>query len=343
MAAVVILIGGANVTADVVYSRTDFTSIADGGVGTCTVTIDDKAHAYTEANFVPRSSLELFIDGVRQWDGWLFTVNRSWPLPADDTSTPSDVPRFWVLSGQDRNLLFTKRILFRQNDPIDDRGLKDWPKGTTDKQALEYTIDHYADMSDDGLTYRIRQVASPSPYEIFTLGYVSAPLGTAFEECSQMTGAMYFVDPDRVMTYIDDMTVTAPAVLSDEPSGSQVGYREFDVALDYSNAANDALVWGAGKGSSDAVFARYTDGGSVNGHGLWQWGDEFIGAWKAATAFRRAKTYVEGSSSHRRGHSDPVPVVTCTIFEPASGRAKSWTSERSSSDGRRTYPSHRYG
>jgi hypothetical protein len=316
MSTVVIKYEGDDITDDVVFEQTMFRGIADGTTGTCSVLIDDAEHSYANGYFHAGGTLELFIDGERAWDGWVVGINRSWPLDPDDTTVIRTVPRFLRLSGQDRNILLQKRVMYRVDNPADHEGLKIWPEDTWDKTAIEYALEHYVDMSGDDITWNIDHVGTPGPYEEFTLGYVSAPMGVLFEDCSEITGAVYFIGPDRVGRYVDDMTVTAPFILSDVKGAGKVTYREVSADLDYTEAANEALVWGVGKGSDEAVFAKYTDSDSVNDHGLWQWGELYIGAWKQLTVNRRAQTYVEGSPNHRRGHNDPVPVVTCTIFEP---------------------------
>ena len=319
MATVVIKLDGVDITADVVFAQpTNFRSLADGQPGTAVVLIDDEQQAYTPDDIRTGMTLELFIDGQREWDGWAFKVRRAWPLPVDDTSQPVTVPRFWIIEGYDRNILFQKRFMYRIDDPANNEGFTIWPTDTSDKQAIDFALNNYVDLSGDDLDIEsgIEQVASPGPFEEFTLGYVSAPLGVLFDDAAKITGAVFYIDPDRVLRYIDDRTVTAPFVLSDAPTAGQVGYREAEAARDYTDAGNEALIWGAGLGSADPVFAKYTDTDRVALHGLWQYGEVYVGAWKQQTVNRRARTYVEGSPSHRRGHNDPVPVVTCSLFTP---------------------------
>lgn len=316
MPTIVIKVDGVDITDRVVFSRSTFTSVADGNVGTCAITIDDLDQSYDTGDFITGQTIELLVDGTRAWDGWIFTVGRAWPMSYDDTTTPSNVPRYWNITGQDRNLLFQKRLLFKQSDPADNGGFRYWPEDTSDKVAIEYALANYVDLSGDGLSYNIENIASPGPFEEFYLAFVSAMLGTLFSDCSKMTGGVYFISPDRVLNYVSDITVTAPFSLSDAPTGAEVGYRELEAALDYSHAGNEALVWGAGKGSDDPVYAKYTNDAAVSTYGRWQWGELAIGAWKQQTVNRRARTYVIGSPSHRRGHDEPVPVVSCTIFEP---------------------------
>lgn len=318
MTAVVIKLDGSAITDDVLFSRSSFTGVADGNIGSAVVVLKNDRGQYEASDLVTGMTLELIIDGERAWDGWIFATRRTWAFDVVDTTVPAEVPKFWTIQGIDRNLLFQKRILFRQDEPADDSGLKVWPAGTSDRTAILYALDNYVDLSGMGLSVGpgIKQIASPAPDGEFTLGYVSAPLGVLFNDAAKMTGGVFFVSPDRVVRYVSDLVVTAPFKLSDTPTGSQVGYSDMDAALDATEMANEALVWGAGRGSSEPVFARYRSSSSVAEHGLWQWGDIFIGAYKPQTVLRRAETYVEGSPTHRRGHGEDVPVVTCTIYEP---------------------------
>jgi len=316
MVAIDIRIDGTSIVDHVLFSRTTFTAQADGQAGTASITLDNSDRSITPDDLTAGSTLELYVDGTRTWDGWIFGIRRSWPFDADETNVPTEVPRFWTITGYDRNILFQKRLMYRVSDPSDNRGFKIWDEDTPDRTAIEYALANYVDLTGDGITWDIEQIASPGPFEEFTLGFVSAPMGVLFDDCAKITGGVYFIGPDRVGRYVDDTTPTAPFVLSDVNGAGKVNYRECIAGRDFTECANEALVWGAGKGSDEAVFAKYTDTDSVTNHGLWQWGELYIGAWKQKTVNRRARTYVEGSPSHRRGHNDPLTYVTCTIFEP---------------------------
>jgi hypothetical protein len=314
MADVVIRLDGVAITTHVNYARTSFVGVADGQVGSASVVLEDPDQVLVASDFRAGMTLELYVDGEREWDGWVFGVRRGYNFDADDTA--QGTPRDWTLTGLDRNLLFQKRFLFRQDDPTDPTGLRDWEQGTMDRTALEYAIANYVDLAGDGIDTSggIKTIATPGPYEDFTLGYVGAQLGTLFEDASKITGGVFFIGPDRVLRYVGDTDVTAPFDLCDTDHG--VGYREFEAVLEGTDMANDALVWGAGVGSADPAFGRYRSTDSIATHGLWQWSDQYLGSSLDLTMERRAETYVEGSPSHRRGHGDPVPAVTCVIHEP---------------------------
>lgn len=317
MVAIVIKYDGVDITDDVLLENTWFESIADGRTGKANVRLRDKLHTYPPSFFAGVKTLELFIGGSREWDGWGFIVRRGWAFPVDDTTDPTTTPRFWTLGGLDRNILFTKRVLYDTNNPGGEGGLKIWPAGTSDREALDYALRNYVDLDGLGLdaSSGIEQIASPADNAEFTLGFVSANLGVLFEDCQKVTGGVFYIDPDRVIRYVDDRTVTAPFVLSDNPSGAEVGYRDLDAGLDFNEGATEALVWGTGVGSANPVFEKYRDEDAVDAYGLWQWADIFIGAWKQSTVRKRARTYIDGSPSHRMGHKDPTPEVTFKIFE----------------------------
>jgi hypothetical protein len=311
-----IRVDGVSITNHVLFARTRFEGLADGNPGSATVAIDNTKRPFGASDLHAGLTLELYIDGAREWDGWIMGRSRGWPFEVEDTTDPATAPRFWSLLGVDRNILFQKRVAYDVADPANRNGLRIWPAGTSDLDALTYAIEHYVDLSGDDLGVDIREIASPSPWEEFTLGFVSAPMGILFEDCAEMTGGVYWIGPGRIIHYRSDLDITAPFALTDQPSGSgEVGYRDAVVGYDYSQAATEALVWGAGKGSPDPVFARYTNETARDTYGLWQWGDLYVGAWKEETVERRARTYVLGSPTHRRGHDDPVPSVTCAIFE----------------------------
>jgi hypothetical protein len=318
MSTIVIKYDGTDITDDIVFSETRFTSVADGQAGTATIVIDDEHQDYDASSFITGKTLELYVDGTREWDGWVFKVTRGWPFIASDTTIPTSVPRKWTIEGFDRNLLFTKRVLHNVSDPDNTAGFKVWPEDTMDRTAIIHSLDNYVDLTGDGLDIStgIKPVASPGPYEEFQLGANAMPWSTMFEEAAQITGAVYYIDPDRVVRYNDDLTVTAPFTISDTPTAGQVGYREFDAILDFTEAANQAIVLGAGLGRANIIGVKYTNSSSVGSHGLWQWGDVFHGAYKLGTVTKRARTYVEGSPSHQRGHDEPVPTVRCTLFTP---------------------------
>lgn len=317
MSTVDIRLDGVSITDDVLYQQTSFHAVANGQPGQAEVVVKNVDQKYAPGDFVMGMTLELYIDGQREWDGWLFDVKRTWPFDVMDTSSPLEVPRFWKLRGFDRNMLFQKRVMYDQNDPDNERGLPVYPEGTMDDTVLLDVYNNYVHTTGLGLsTSGITEIASPSPEGEFKIGYVGAPWGAAFDDCARMTGGVFYIDPDRVIHYRGDTDVNADFALSDTPwdDENSVGYADMMWTKDFSDAATDALVWGAGYGSKFPVFARHEN--NVDTYGRWQWGDIFMGAYKQATVNKRARTYVEGSPSHHRGHDRPVPSVSLSLYQP---------------------------
>jgi hypothetical protein len=127
-------------------------------------------------------------------------------------------------------------------------------------------------------------------------------------------GAIYYINPDKKLVWADDETESAPFVISDRPTGGQVGYSEYEELLDGANLINDALVWGAGLGSNSVVFSRSTDATSISTHSRWQVGTALLPIYKQTTADRTSSTYVYGSPQHHRGHKDDAIGIKCAVY-----------------------------
>lgn len=306
---------GDDITADVDLKTARAVARTNGGVGEAIVKVLDKTHTYEPGYFHAGGTLELYIGGTRVWDGWVFRAGRTWAFDVDDTTNPTATPRYWLLRGLDRNLLLQRRFIYNQEDPADASGIPDFPFGTTDKVALEQMLTDFTDLEID---LDINEISTPSEQESFVLGQIGAPVGMLFEDCSKVTGGVYYVGPDRILHYADDLAITAPFSLSDTPAddAGSVGYREIEDELASEEMANDALVWGAGRGSAQPNFARYEKTSSITAYGRWQWSDTWSGMYKRASLQKRAETYVEGSTNHLRGHGEPIPETRCVIFEP---------------------------
>lgn len=316
MAEVVWLYEGDDITEHVQFRPARFRSQANAQVGQANIRVRDREHMFAPGYFHAGGTLECWIDGERQWDGWVMVVAREYAFDVDDTTVVMATPRFWVLTGLDRNLLFQRRHVYNQDRPT--QPFPDFPEGTTDQEALLEVANNWLDLSGDGLDLSgITEIDSPGQGEPFVLGEIGAMWGVTFEDCSKITGGVYCIDPDRVVRYVDDQTVTAPFILSDNPAATpgSVGYREVDDADDGMEMANDALVWGAGRGNASPVFFRYENDDLIEEYGRWQWADQAIGASRQETVRKRARTYVEGSPEHNRGHGDPLPTVRLVTFQ----------------------------
>lgn len=334
MSTIEILYEGVDITPYVEFSSAYFEGRSDGQVGAAFLRIKDEDHTFQlprlsggvliPGYFHTGGTLECKVDGTREWRGWVMSASWTYAFPVDDTSVPADTPRYWTLNGVDLNIHLQRRYLYRKANPADASGLPVYAMGTTDRAAIIDMLTNYVEffpgdlMQLDGgvpdATY-IQTIGSPGEDEDFRLASVSMPIATMFTDIVGQTGGVFYIDPDGYIHYVDDETVTAPFELSDQPSGGQVGYREMEVTSKGDLLGNDALVWGAGRGSADPVFSRYQNAASIALHGRFQWADQFAGAFLESTVAKRAETYVEGSVLHRRGHKDDQDFLKVVIFE----------------------------
>lgn len=334
MSTIEILYEGTDITDHVEFNSAYFETRSDGQVGAAFLRIKDVDHDYqlpriSNGTLIPGyfhagGRLECKVDGTREWRGWVLSANWSYAFPVDDTENASQTPRYWILNGVDLNIHLARRYVYRKDNPADASGLPVYPMGTTDRTAIIDMLTNYVeffpgDMMQlvDGIpdTSFIQTIGTPGEDQDFRLASVAMPISTMFTDIVGQTGGVFYIDVDGYFHYVDDETVTAPFELSDQPVGDQVGYREMEVVSKGDALANDALVWGAGRGSSDPVFSRFQDPTSIALHGRFQWGDQFSGASKTSTVAKRAETYVNGSVLHRRGHKDDQDFLKVVIFE----------------------------
>lgn len=318
MSTIQILYDGEDITDNVTIAETQFTSRANGAdnPGDCTVIFRDVAQAF---RFTPGKTLELFIDGSREWDGYL--VQQSFYYwfeshSAECSPCPHITPRKIILTGVDRNVLLNARVSYNKTDLTDVR-IPTWPAGTMDRDLI---LDCLADYTDglDGIdiSTRVEEVAAYDPYAEFQVPVIGFTIGDLLTNITNEVGTVYYIDPDRYLVYTDVNEPSAPFAISDQPSGSEVGCREFKLLRDGSNMVNDAFIWGAGYGSDEIIYARSTDSASIAAHGRWQKGEFRSMLWRQQSAERMAESIVYGSPSNRRGAKDEQPTVTCVIYEP---------------------------
>ena len=314
-----ILYEGDDITADVEIRTARFMTQAGPQIGQAQLRVRDKTRTYATGYFHAGGVLELYINGSREWDGWVMTVDRQWAFDVEDTTVPDAAPRWWALTGYDRNLLFTRRYHYDKADPASVY-FGSYPADSLDRNVILDVLANYTDLDQDGIDIvsGITSVGPIDPYSAFKAVTAAQALGQSMARMALQNGALFFIDPDRVFRYVDDQSETAPFRLSDEPQAGEVGYREMLIADDASQLANDALIWGAGMGSPDPVFGRATSDDSVALHGLFQYAEvaEVNQISATESAVRRADTYVNGSPAHERGHKEDQTRITCSIFEP---------------------------
>lgn len=314
---IAILYNGDDITSAVEFKSARFVSASGGVAGESHLRVRDKGHVFAQGYFKAGRTLELLVDGTRVWDGWVFEISREYAFATDNTTDPAVTPRWWVLDGFDRNILWAKRVFFDTASP-ENLAIGEYPALASDQEVIRDVLDRLCTMGDDGLDIvsGITSVGPIDPYQEVKVGKAGEIMRHPMDLMVMMNGAVYYIDPARVVRYVDDVTETAPYKLSDEPSGSEVGYRELMIRGDGAQLYNDALQWGIGQGSAAPAFARVEDQDSIDLHGRFQHGETYTGMWQPLSVQRRADTFVNGSPSHRRGHKDEEIRIDCVVYEP---------------------------
>jgi hypothetical protein len=313
VATVQITVDSVDITDDIIFSDAEFTSAANGRAGTCKFRVRDSAHIYT---LVTGKQVVLTIDGTLEWGGYISQVQRGYFFDAYDCRCRVHVvPRFLEVHGVDWNVLFQRRFIYNLSDPTDVQ-LTQYPADTFDSTVIDYYVANHLDLTGDGIsTSLVEHVGTPS-----TDAPISGAAGWTWGQFMAFinfnVGAIWYIDPDRVLVYCDVDTPNAPYGISDDPGAGEIGCQNLEISFDGSELANDALVWGMGQGSQDPVFSRVTDSTSVSEHNLWQVGAPLQAIWKQTTADRTANSYVYGSPQNKRGGKDDAVAVRCTVYTP---------------------------
>ena len=318
---IVISLNDVPITDDVLLDEAQFLSQASGSPGTCTFKVKDPGKRYS---FKMGDRLTLDIDGRRFWGGWIQTVKRGYFFPytgAQQGITYQQMvnaPRLFIIEGVDYNILFRKRILYDKVHP-EDAVLKSWPAGTSDSDMIAYLCANNLDLSSDDIdvSTMVQTVGSPNPDKRGNPAAGGWQWGDAMRAIARYPGAIYYIDPDRRLVYVDVDTPTSNWLLTDAPSGGwSIGYRDVEILHNGSNLRNDAMVWGVGQGSKSVKFKRTRDQASINTHGLWQVGDFRGDLWRQASVDKRSNSFVYGSPQNKRGGKDDAVSVQLTLFKP---------------------------
>jgi hypothetical protein len=290
-----------DITRYVLIEDAMFSMQVNGTPGQFRFRVRDDAH---EMVFVSGSEVTVDIDGKRKFGGYLTTPKRGFAFPVQNTATPGSVSRFLTLEGVDYNILFRKRVVRDKDDPAD-VALRSWPKGSRDDVVIRYVFDHYTDLAADGATYDgVTHVGSPNPDKQGVVASGGLYFGDAMAEINRLINGVYYFDAYKDLHFVDVDTANAPVGLSDNPGVGQIGYRNFLHVEDGSRMANDALVWGAGLGSKNIVFARSQSASSIAAHERWQYGEFTTQLFRQASVDARADSVVGGTEQSKRGGKD---------------------------------------
>jgi hypothetical protein len=307
-----IKVGGIDVGSDVIFEDATFTMQTNGAPGSFHIRIRDLGHT---RDFTTGAEVTLDIEGYRKFGGYLTQASRVYAFPVDDTTVPSTTERFWSLTGVDYNILFSKRIVYDKANPANVI-LRSWPAGSHDDVVIRYIFDHYTDLGADGVTYDgVTHVGTPNPDYRGVVSAGSHTFGDALREVNSLINGVFYIDPYKDLHFVDVETVDAANALSDRPDGGESSFRQFEHVENGAKLVNDAMVWGAGTGSTSIAFARVQDAASQAAHGLWQYGEFTSQLYKQASVNQRADSIVNGSVQSKRGGKDDQVSWSVTTFD----------------------------
>lgn len=308
-----IIVDGVDITHDVILSDATFTMLVNGAVGQFRFRVRDDGHTYS---FVSGSEVTVDIDGLRRFGGYLMQPKRMFAFPVVDTTDPDNPSRFHVLEGVDYNILLTKRVVYDHDDPTN-VSLRSWPSGSHDDVVIKYVFDNYTDLADDGVTTGgVTHIGSPNPDRKGVVGSGGLRFVDLLREVNRLISGVYYIDPYKVLNYVDVDTPNATVGLSDNPVEGEAGYRELEQVENGTGLVNDAMVWGAGAGSPRLAFGRAQDSASQAEHGLWQFGEFTNSLFRQASVNLRSDTIVNGTPQSKRGGKDDQESWLLTVYEP---------------------------
>lgn len=319
MSAIEIRIDGVDITDDVVIKQASFQSMVNGSAGPARLRVKDVGQTY---NFNTGDSLTLDVDSTRVWGGYVMGARKIYALAVIDTSPPYPLTRMWEITGADYNVLFNKRIVWKESDPTGKLNFR-YDADTYDDTIIDDIFDNYLTIGGDGLTRTgVERIAKaildvPGKTHHGSVASASYTWKQMMDRVARATGGVYYISPSKVLTYVDVETATSSYDLTDTPTdGNDIGYQSFTLLENGSDLVNDMFVWGAGTGSNAVVFSRTQDSASITAHNRWQLGLFTGGLFRQASADIIADSYVYGTPQSHRGGKDDAVSFTARVFEP---------------------------
>lgn len=205
-----IRVDGVLISADVNYQRSRFTTGANGQAGVAEIWVRDLDRTWS---FTTGAEVRVSFRGVHQWGGYLAAIRRQYVFP-EGTGNIGDEPRWLILDCVDYNVLFNKRVFAKYGD-LDHMAVKHWPNGTWDAVVISDMVNDLLSLGDDGLKYDIQHVGTPAlpqiscnpdAPDVFGIGSAGWTWGEVMNAIVSQTGAVYYIDPDKVFRYVDDST-----------------------------------------------------------------------------------------------------------------------------------------
>ena len=231
---IVIHYNGVNISDRVLFRNASFNSQLSAEPGTFEITCKDPERT---DSYVTGKIVELRVDGVLLYGGYVTQVSRTFALPAD--IVPTDT-RLWILRGVDYNILFDKRVVRDTAHILKSPILE----GITIEGDLVLALNDYIDHPPGfDLTSEVDDVRTRAdrPYA-FQAG---ATWREAIDEIRIHSGALYYLTPLKKLRYVSLEDAFSAWGFSDNPNGSTtIGPRDVSATEDASGMINDALIWG---------------------------------------------------------------------------------------------------
>jgi hypothetical protein len=323
---VTIEVGGQDISADVVYAQTQFTSSASAQPGNANIVVRDldEVYAFQEGSEIV---LKVKQDGTtrRMWRGYLFDVERGYIHEDDETK------RGWTLSGVDLNILLDKLILYNHVNPTrypDGGGTYKRRRIIEGGQTAGYQVsvprytydgDYIRAMLNDFdidkvypvlKTGRIESVGMINPDGAFTPPMAGTTLRdflintAANVNRSQPGSVIFYVDPDANIIYMSQDRDNAPFWVGDENPLNYIGgvqgenVKGLRVRKGISNIKNDVLIF-AGEldpspGSRQKLlrYKHRKNQSSIDTYGRFQFSETVKGSWQQAAVNARANKII---------------------------------------------------
>lgn len=249
-----------DVTGDCIWSQTDFTQMAKTGPGHFTITMKG-----AKDRFIGGEEIHFEIDDLRVFGGWVTSVERGYFF--SDFAQPKT-----VIHGVDFNILFDRLAVrnypweFANHsktaaDNGEYRNWKPYKIGTMDDDLIRRAIGSYLlpdlPVGFDYIT-NVDPIMTPAPVTPWVMPEAGSTFRMFMQSISQITTAVWWIDPYMALHYHNRGTVSAPYPLTDGVGG--ISSRGLTVSTDISMMVNDAILWG--------VLAKTPEGKTIYWHEL---------------------------------------------------------------------------
>lgn len=275
---------GTEIQSHVLYESCHFESQMAAIPGTFEMIVLDKDQTL---DFVTGKKIEVILDDVPLWSGFLTVVGRKFAFPVVDTVNrfPADVKeRLWALQGVDYNILFDKLVLRRTEDYL--HAIPNVAVGSHDYYLIVTMLASYLD-TPSWLLQDVDQTVIQNPDHVWAWQTQGSTWRSQMEDIAAANGQIWYIDATGTLQWHAVESGGNAWGFSDVPDGeTYIGFRELEAVEDGSGMVNDALVWGGddftganptGSGGGKTIFSRYEDSASESAHNRWQWSEEHFG------------------------------------------------------------------